>query len=78
MITVRAIKIGYYGEILREPNGPHAIFQIQDESEFSSKWMEKLKDKALDQAHEQMETQTKVKEKEAKQAIPMGKRGSVI
>jgi hypothetical protein len=49
-IKVKAIRKGYYGLLLREPNTPGEVFEIEDESEFSDKWMEKLDHKQKDDA----------------------------
>ncbi len=38
-IKVTAIQRGYFGLLLREPGKPSGKFVIEDESEFSKKWM---------------------------------------
>lgn len=38
-IKVTAIQKGYYGLQLREPGRPSGKFTIEDEQEFSKKWM---------------------------------------
>lgn len=40
-ITVRALKVGYYGDVLRAPGD---VFTISDESLLSDIWMEKVPD----------------------------------
>lgn len=40
-LKVTAIQKGYYGLQLREPGRPSGKFMIEDESEFSKKWMVK-------------------------------------
>lgn len=46
-IRVRALRLGYYGDIRRRVGD---IFNIQDEKHFSTRWMERLDPKPLQEA----------------------------
>lgn len=44
MIAVEAIQKGFYGGIIRDPeNEKTRYFSIKSQSEFSEKWMKKVK-----------------------------------
>jgi hypothetical protein len=45
-MKVEAYKRGIYGDILREPNGRFARFELKDPKHFSDKWMRKIDDDA--------------------------------
>lgn len=47
-IKVRAISTGYFGDVLRKPNGPHAVFEVEKPEQLSMGWMQPADDKAVE------------------------------
>lgn len=55
-ITVRAKELGYYGMERRDPG---VIFEIKDDADFSSRWMERVKTRPVDMEEDSMPAEVK-------------------